>query len=63
MKEAFGKPGFPPNWPPASKQGVGTSYNDESKVWFTIANGVITEVFYPTPDSANTRDIQFQITR
>ena len=20
MKEAFGKPGFPPNWPPASKQ-------------------------------------------
>lgn len=62
MKEAFGKPGFPPNWPPASKQGVGTSYNDESKVWFTIANGVITEVFYPTLDSANTRDIQFLVT-
>lgn len=62
MKEAFGKPGFPPNWPPASKQGVGTSYNDESKVWFTIANGVITEVFYPTVDAVNTRDIQFLVT-
>lgn len=62
MKDTFGKPGLPPNWSPASKQGIGTACNDVSKVWFTIANGIITEVFYPTIDTANTRDIQFLIT-
>jgi glucoamylase len=62
MKEPFGKPGLPPNWSPASKQGIGTACNDTSKVWFTIANGIITEVFYPKIDTANTRDIQFLIT-
>lgn len=62
MKQPFGKPGLPPNWSPASKQGIGTACNDTSKVWFTIANGIITEVFYPKIDMANTRDIQFLIT-
>jgi len=62
MKEAFGKPGSIPNWSDASKQAVGTSYNDESKVWFTIASGVVTEVFYPSVDVVNTRDIQFLVT-
>lgn len=62
MNEPFGKPGLPPNWSPASKQGVGTSYGETSKVWFTIANGVITEAYYPTVDVANTKDIQFIIT-
>lgn len=58
----FGKPGLPPNWSPASKQGIGTACNDKSKVWFTIANGIFTEIFYPTIDIANTRDLQFLIT-
>ncbi len=62
MKEPFGKPGLPPNWSRASKQGVGTSFGEKSKVWFTIADGVITEVYYPTVDAANTRDIQFLVT-
>lgn len=62
MKEAFGKPGLPPNWSSASKQGIGTACNDKSKVWFTIANGIITEVFYPTIDTANIKDLQFLVT-
>lgn len=61
-KMPFGKPGSPPNWSPASKQGIGTARNDISKVWFTIANGIVTEVFYPTVDTANTKDLQFLIT-
>ncbi|MBI5097011.1 MAG: glucan 1,4-alpha-glucosidase [Nitrospirae bacterium] len=61
MNEPFGKPGFTPNWSPASKQGIGTACNEESKVWFTIANGIVTEIFYPTIDTANTRDLQFLI--
>lgn len=58
----FGKPGLPPNWSPASKQGIGTACNDKSRVWFTIVNGIVTEVFYPTIDNANTRDLQLLIT-
>ena len=62
MNRAFGKPGIPPNWSTASKQGLGTACNNTSKVWFTIANGTVTEVFYPGIDIANTRDLQFFIT-
>ena len=62
MKTAFGKPGLPPNWSTARKQGVGTACSEQSKVWFTIANGIVTEVYYPTIDTANTKDIQFLVT-
>lgn len=61
-REAFGRPGLSPAWSRASKQGVGTSMSDRSKVWFTIAGGVVTEVYYPTVDTANTRDIRFLVT-
>lgn len=59
---AFGKPGAPPNWAKASKHGIGTSISLESRVWFTITDGVLTEVYYPTIDIANTRDMKFLIT-
>lgn len=62
MREPFGGPGLPPNWSPANKTGVGTSATRESKVWFTLARGIITEVFYPTVDVANTREVQFLVT-
>lgn len=62
QKIPFGGPGFKPNWSSASKQGIGTACNDSSRVWFTIADGVITEVFYPTVDTANIKDLQFLIT-
>ena len=31
-------------------------------VWYTIANGVITEVYYPTIDTPQIRDIQYLVT-
>ncbi|MBI5644086.1 MAG: glucan 1,4-alpha-glucosidase [Deltaproteobacteria bacterium] len=61
MNEAFGKPGIAPNWSRAAKQGVGTAISDASKVWFTIADGILTEVYYPTVDMANTRDLRFYV--
>ena len=61
MNKPFGKPGLPPNWSVAQKQGVGTDAGDVSKVWFTVAKGIVTEVYYPTIDVANIRDIQFLI--
>jgi len=48
-------------WPTAAKNGFGTSTTLASKVWFTLANGVMTEVFYPTVDRPIVRTLQFEI--
>jgi len=49
------------HWPAAAKNGFGTSTTLASKVWFTLANGVMTEVFYPTLDIPNVHTLQFSI--
>ena len=46
----------------AAKNGFGTSTTLVSKVWFTLANGVMTEVFYPRVDLPNVQTLQFQVT-
>ena len=56
---AFGAPGVPATWAHGSKQAVGTCLTSESPVWFTVAEGVLTEIYYPRVDLANTRDVQF----
>lgn len=48
-------------WPTAAKNGFGTSTTLASKVWFTLADGVMTEVFYPTVDRPNVQSLQFLI--
>ena len=40
------------------KDGVGTAYAASSRVWFTIWNGILTEVYYPTADRPQIRDLQ-----
>jgi len=59
---AFGQPGIPPTWSPGNKDGVGTAYSQASRVWFTLAMGILTEIYYPTIDRPQTRDAQFLIT-
>jgi glucoamylase len=59
---AFGQPGIEPRWTHGSKDGVGTAYATSSRVWFTVWNGIITEVYYPTVDRPQIRDLQFLIT-
>ena len=41
---------------------MGTAYAASSRIWFTLWNGVITEVYYPTVDRPQIRDLQFLIT-
>jgi len=60
--EAFGAPGIEPRWTHANKDGVGTAYFTASRVWFTIWNGTITEVYHPTVDRPQIRDLQYLIT-
>lgn len=56
---APGAPGKDAQWESAGKEGVGTSSTLASKVWFTLRDGVMTEVYYPTVDVANVRLLQF----
>ncbi len=49
------------HWATAAKNGFGTSNTLASKVWFTLADGVMTEVFYPTLDMPNVQMLQFQV--
>ena len=59
---AFGKPGIDPRWTSSAKEGIGTAYHTASLVWFTVSHGILNEVYYPTVDTPNLRDLQFLIT-
>ncbi len=58
---AFGWPGLPGTWSSSAKEAVGTAYSVASRVWFTLAHGIITETFYPTIDRPQVRDCQFLV--
>jgi glucoamylase len=60
--EAFGKPGIEPKWTHSNKDGVGTAYSASSHLWFTVWNGIVTELYYPTVDRPQLRDMQYLIT-
>ena len=59
---APGGPGIEPRWTRGAKVAVGTAYSTSSRVWYTLDHGCITEVYYPTIDSPQIRDLQFLIT-
>jgi glucoamylase len=59
---APGHPGIPPRWTSSAKSGVGTAASDQSRVWFTVSHGIINEVYFPTIDKANTRDLGLLVT-
>ena len=59
---APGGPGIEPRWTRGSKVAVGTAYSTSSLLWYTLDYGCITEVYYPTIDSPQIRDLQFLVT-
>ena len=58
---APGAPGKDAQWASAGKQGVGTSASLESKVWFTLQGGALTEVYYPDVTVANVHKLEFVV--
>ena len=46
----------------ARKDCVGTARNTTSKVWFTVANGVLSDVYFPTNDNTNVETLQYIVT-
>jgi glucoamylase len=58
---APGAPGAIPTWTSGAKEAVGTSASIDSKVWFTLQGGILTEVYYPRLDSADLRTLEFVV--
>ncbi len=59
---AFGSPGIPPRWTTSKKDTVGTAYSAASRVWFTASHGTLNEMYYPTIDRPQTRDMELLFT-
>ena len=55
-------PGDIASWTTGNKLAVGTSADTTSKVWFTVAKGITSEVFYPRLDVPNMQDMQYIVT-
>lgn len=47
-----------PTWAPAAKDAVGTALGT-SRLWFTVAQGIVTEVYFPRPDIPQLKDMGF----
>jgi glucoamylase len=55
-------PGDAAAWTTGNKTAVGTSADTTSRVWFTAAKGITTEIFYPRLDVPNMQDMQYIVT-
>lgn len=60
--KAFGQPGIPPTWASGRKDLVGTALG-ASRVWFTLSDGILTEVFWPSTGEPQIRDLGFIVAR
>ena len=59
---APGAPGSLSHFDLARKDCLGTARNTTSKVWYTVANGVLSDVYYPTVDNTNVETLQYVVT-
>jgi len=59
---AFGAPGLAPRWTSSQKDAVLTAYAASSRVWFTVSHGTLNEIYYPTIDRPQTRDMELLFT-
>ncbi len=59
---ATGAPGITPRWTRSAKDAVCTAYSSASRLWFTTSAGMINEIYFPTIDTPQVRDLQFLIT-
>jgi len=57
-----GAPGVTSYFDLARKDCVGTARTSASKVWFTVAGGVLSDVYEPTVDNTNVQSLQYVVT-
>jgi len=59
---APGAPGSDSYFDLARKDCVGTARDTTSKVWFTVADGVLSDTYWPTIDATNVHTLQYLVT-
>jgi glucoamylase len=59
---APGSPGSESYFDLARKDCVGTAMNTGSKVWFTVAGGMLSDTYWPTIDATNVHTLQYVVT-
>ena len=59
---AFGAPGVSPRWTSSQKDAVATAYSASSRVWYTVSHGTLNEVYFPTIDRPQIRDMELLFT-
>ena len=59
---APGTPGAPSYFDLARKDCLGTAANTGSKVWYTVAGGVLSDVYEPTIDNTDVSTLQYVVT-
>jgi glucoamylase len=62
QRDAFGWPGCDPRWARGNLDGVGSAYSADSRIWFNIWRGTLSQIYYPQLDHPQTRDLQYLIT-
>jgi glucoamylase len=60
--EALGSPGVTSHQGQSRKDCVGTSRTTDSKIWFTVAGGILSDVYAPTLDATNVETMQYLVT-
>jgi glucoamylase len=59
---ASGQPGALSHYGLARKDCIGTARDRRSKTWFTVADGVLSDVLFPTADNTNVETLQYVVT-
>ena len=59
---APGSPGSLSYFDLARKDCVGTARNTSSRVWFTVADGVLSDTYWPNVDATNVHTLQYLVT-
>ena len=59
---APGAPGSESYFDLARKDCVGTARNTTSRVWFTVADGVLSDTYWPNVDATNVHTLQYVVT-
>ena len=62
VEAAPGGPGALSHFDLARKDCLGTARNSRSKVWYTVAGGVLSDVYSPTIDNTNVETLQYVVT-
>src|SRR6266571_4707628 len=62
VQAAPGAPGALSHFDLARKDCLGTARNARSKVWYTVADGVLSDVYSPTIDTTNVETLQYLVT-